>query len=195
MLEAGMSKLSADGSRYEGFEDGGALVIKYGDQIVIIAARHATTLAHTDCVNKYETWRRFFNTFTIKNATSSKPADDASRRIIGVWNLASGGVASGEYVFAANGNYQLTGGIGTSSTSSDDYYKYIHIKTYAFQGDGNYTIIGNQLTLKKRSMNPEQVQYRFEKVNHGGTGWKDRLYLLKTDPTLRSKYEVCYEKK
>lgn len=195
MLEAGMSKLSADGSRYDGFEDGAALVLKNGNQIVIIAARHTTMLAHTDCVNKYETWRRFFNSFTLKNAILSQVKDDPLKRIVGVWNLSSNGAASGEYVFAANGNYQLTGGLGTSSSSRDNYYEYIHIKTYAFQGDGSYSINGNQLLLKKRGTNSEQAQYRFEQVNHGGKGWKDRLYLLKTDPTLRTKYEVCYEKK
>lgn len=194
MLEAGMSKLSADGSRYDGFEDGGALVIKNGNQIVIIATRHTTMIAHTDCVNKYETWRRFFNSFTIKGANASATKDDPAMRIIGVWTLSGSGPASGEYVFAANGNYQLVGGLGTSTTSRDDYYKYIHIKTYSFQGDGSYSINGNQLDLKRQSNN-EQVQFRFEQVNHGGVGWKDRLYLLKTDPTLRTKYEVCYEKK
>ena len=117
MLEAGMSKLSADGSRYDGFEDGSALVIENGNQIVIIAARHTTTMAHTDCVNKYETWRRFFNSFTIKSASVSSNKEDAAKRIIGVWTLSSNGAASGEYIFAANGNYQLVGGIGTSSTS------------------------------------------------------------------------------
>ena len=194
MLEAGMSKLSADGSRYDGFEDGSALVIKTGDQIVIVATRHTTTLAHTDCVNKYETWRRFFNSFTVKNATISQMKDDPLKRIIGVWDLAASGAATGQYVFAANGNYQLVGGVGSSSTSRDDSYEYLHIKTYAFQGDGAYSVNGNQLYLKKRGHNAEQVQYRFEQVNHGGGGWKDRLYLLKTDPTLKTMYEVCYEK-
>lgn len=195
MLEAGMSKLSADGSRYDGFEDGTALVIRAGSEIVIIAARHTTLIAHTDCVNNYDTWRRFFNSFAVKNVTPARQTVDNSKRIVGVWTLSSAGVASGEYVFAANGNYQLVGGLGTSSTSQDDYYKYIHIKTYAFQGDGTYTISNNQLDLKKRGAATERVQFRFEQVNHGGTGWKDRLYLIKTDPTLHSKYEVCYEKK
>jgi hypothetical protein len=34
MLEAGMSKLSADGARYDGFEEGAALIVKAGAQIV-----------------------------------------------------------------------------------------------------------------------------------------------------------------
>ncbi|HEX5113118.1 MAG TPA: hypothetical protein VFV79_09740 [Saprospiraceae bacterium] len=196
MMEGAMSKLSADGSRYDGFEDGAALVIKTGDQIAIIAARHTTMLAHNDCLNKYETWRRFFNSFTVKNAVlPTKLKEEAATRIIGIWKLTGSGPALGEYIFAANGNYQLGGAVGTSYTTSDYNYEYLHIKTYAFQGDGDYSIEGNHLSFRKRGdSNPEQVQFRFEKVNHGNTGWKDRLYILKTDPALGSKYEVCYEK-
>jgi len=197
MVEAPMSKLSADGSRYDGFEDGAALVIKTGNQIVIIAARHTTMLAHIDCLNKYETWRRFFNSFTVNNAAiPKKTEEESSKRIIGIWTLMGSGPALGEYIFAANGNYQLAGAIGTSSTTTDYNYEYLHIKTYAFQGDGGYSMQGNQLAFRKRGdKNPQQVQFRFEKVNHGDTGWKDRLYMLKTDPTLGTRYEVCYERK
>jgi hypothetical protein len=152
-------------------------------------------LGHTDCINKYETWRRFFNSFAVKNATVPQMKDDPLNRIVGVWTLASSGAASGQYIFAANGNYQLVGGIGSSSTSRDDNYEYVHMKSYAFQGDGAYSLNGNQLSLKKQGSTTEQVQYRFEQVNHGGAGWKDRLYLLKTDLTLRTTYEVCYERK
>lgn len=197
MMEAPMSKLSADGSRYDGFEDGAALVIRTRNQMAIIAARHTTMLAHIDCLNKYETWKRFFNSFTVKNVTVAKDTEEeSSKRIIGRWELTGSGPALGEYIFAANGNYQLAGAIGTSSTTTDYNYEYLHIKTYAFQGDGSYSMEGNQLSFRKHGdKNPERVQYRFEKVNHGNTGWKDRLYMLKTDPTLGSKYEVCYEKK
>jgi hypothetical protein len=41
---------------------------------------------------------------------------------------------------------------------------------------------------------PEQRKFRFEEVNHGGTGWKDRVYLLSHDPTTGELNEVCYEK-
>jgi hypothetical protein len=196
LMEAPMSKISADGSRYDGFEDGGALVIKAGSQIVMVAVRHATVLAHNDCLNKYETWKRFFNTFTVKKADiPQRIEEESSKRIVGVWKLISNGPALGEYVFAANGNYQLAGAIGTSSTTRDDYFKYIHIKSYAFEGDGSFSIQGNQLYFSKRGdKDPEQVQFRFEKINHGDTGWKDRLYMLKTDPVLGGKYEVCYER-
>lgn len=198
MMEAPMSKLSADGSRYDGFEDGAALVIKADNQIAIIAARHNTSMmAHNDCLNQYETWRRFFNSFTIQNAVvpQNPEATTTPQRIVGVWKLTGNGPALGEYVFAANGNYQLTGAIGTSRTTTDDRYEYLHLKTYAFEGDGSYSITGNELSLKKRGdTNAEQIQFRFEKVNHGNTGWKDRLYLLKKDPTLGSVYEVCYER-
>lgn len=197
MMEAPMSKLSADGSRYDGFEDGAALVIKTNNQMVIIAARHTTMLAHNDCLNKYETWRRFFNSFTVNNAAVPKHGEEeSSKRIIGIWALTVSGPALGEYVFAANGNYQVAGAIGSSSTTTDYNYEYLHIKTYAFQGDGSYSLQGNQLSFRKRGVkNSEQVYFRFEKVNHGDTGWNDRLYMLKTDPTLRTKYEVCYERK
>lgn len=196
MMEAPMSKVSADGSRYDGFEDGSALVIKAGLQIVIVAARHGTMMAHNDCLNKYETWKRFFDTFTVKNAAIPRRVEEEpSNRIVGIWKLTSNGPALGEYVFAANGHYQLAGAIGTSSTTRDDYFKYIHIKTYAFQGEGSFLIKDNQLYLTKHGdKDPEEIQFRFEKVNHGGSGWKDRLYMLKTDPVLGGKYEVCYER-
>ncbi len=196
MLQAPMSKLSADGSRYDGFEDGVALVINAGNKTAIISARHNTSMmAHNDCLNKYETWLRFFNSIHINNAVTAKPAEEpVSKRIIGVWTLTGNGVVSGEYVFAANGNYQLGGGIGSSSTSADDRYKYLHLTTYAFKGDGSYSIHNNQLHLKKAGTT-EVAQFRFDKVNHGGTGWNERIHLLKVDPTNRKEYEVCYEKK
>jgi len=197
MMQASMDKLSADGSRYDGFEDGTALVIKNGNKIGLISARHNTSMmGHNDCLNKYETWLRFLNSISLKTATALKPTEEpAAKRIIGVWKVSSNGPALGEYVFAANGNYQLTGGIGTSSTSSDDRYEYLHLTTYAFKGDGNYSINGNQLKLMKRGDNaPEQMRIRFEKINHGGTGWNDRIQMLKRNSTDGKEYEVAYEK-
>ena len=195
MLEAPMSKPSADGSRYEGFEDGVALVINTGSKTAIISVRHNTSMmAHNDCLNKYETWLRFFNSLYINNGVPAQQADEpASKRIIGVWTITGHGVASGEYVFAANGNYQLAGGVGTSRTSADDRYEYLHLSTYAFKGDGSYTIHNNQLQLKKSGAT-DVAQFRFDKVNHGGTGWNERIHLLKVDPTNKKEYEVCYEK-
>ena len=151
------------------------MIVKAGAQIVIISVRHnSSMMGHNDCRRKYETWRRFFNSFTVKNAGVTKNEEDISQRIVGRWTMSEAG-ASGEYIFAANGNYAFVGAIGTSSTSSDYNYKYLHIKTYAFQGDGSYSIAGNQLTTRKRGVNsPEHVGFRFEKVNKGGGGWKDR---------------------
>jgi hypothetical protein len=190
MMEAGMKKLSADGSRYDGFEDGAAMVVKAGTQIAIISVRHNSSLmAHGDCHRKYNTWRRFFNSFNVKNAPVQKNEEDPAQRIIGSWSMAESG-ATGQYVFAANGNYAFYGAIGTSSTSRDYNYEYLHIKTYAFQGDGSYSINNNQLRLQKRGTT-EQAQFRFEKANYGGTGWKDRLWIL-----TKGKFgenEVCYE--
>ena len=51
----------------------------------------------------------------------------------------------------------------------------------------------NQLTLKKRgAKSVEKIPIRFESVNHGGTGWKDRLYMMGKD--VAGEYEVSYER-
>lgn len=98
-----------------------------------------------------------------------------------------------DYIFAANGNYQHGGAIGTSTTTSDFNYNYIHYKNYSFEGDGSYSIAGNRLMLRKKtSTNPETVQIRFEKSNRGGAGWTDRVYMLQKDAA--GEFEVCYEK-
>jgi hypothetical protein len=197
VITASMNKLSADGSRFDGYEDGSAMVIKNANSVAIISIRHNTAMmAHNDCVNKYETCARFFNSFTVNNAIIPQKTEEApSKRIIGVWKLNAQGPAVGEYVFAANGNYQLVGAIGTSSTTSDYRYEYLHLTSYAFKGDGSYSINGNQLKLMKRSDNkPELQRIRFEKVNHGGTGWKDRMHMLKTSAVDGKEYEVSYEK-
>lgn len=193
MMEAGMSKLSADGSRYDGFEDGAALVVRAGARIAIISVRHnSSLLAHGDCVRKYEYWRRFFNSFAVKNVVVTRNAEeDPAQRIVGRWSMAESG-ATGEYIFAANSNYAFIGAIGSSYTTRDYNYEYLHTKTYAFQGDGSYSIAGSQLTLKKRGSQPEQMRFRFDKVNRGGTGWKDRIYLLTTGRFGEN--EVSYEK-
>jgi hypothetical protein len=193
MIQAGMSKLSADGSRYDGFEEGSAMVVKAGSQIGIISIRHNTSfMGHTDCIRKYETMRRFFNSFTIRNVAITKKEEDAAQQIIGSWSMAEAG-AAGEYVFAANGNYAFYGALGSISTSQDYNYEYLHIKTYSFQGDGSYLIAGNQLTLKKYDRDPEPIRFRFEKVNHGGTGWKDRVWMSTKNKVGET--EVCYEKR
>jgi hypothetical protein len=191
MMEAVMGKPSADGARYDGFEDGGALVVKLGNQIVIVSVRHNNgLLAHIECNQKYEYWKRFFNSFTVKKAPVAKDAAPDAKRIIGKWTLAESG-AVGDYVFAANGNYGRIGAVGSTSTSSDTRYDYLHITSYAFSGDGSYTLTGNKLTLKKRGGATEQAQVRFDNVNHAGTGWKDRLHMLTTGSSglNESRYE------
>jgi hypothetical protein len=118
---------------------------------------------------------------------------NAAERIVGVWSQ-SGGGAIGDYVFAANGHYAVASGLGSSSTSRDDRYEHLHIRSHAWSGDGTYAISGWQLLFRGRDGDePQRVPFRFEQVNHGGTGWKDRLWLLKTDEHGRS--EVCYEQK
>jgi hypothetical protein len=192
MKEAAMSTTSADG-RYH-LEEGVVLVIKAGSQVAIVAVRHRGTLAHNDCQNKYETWRRFFNSFTVKGAArAGLDAADPAQRIVGVWSQ-SGGGAIGDYIFAANGHYAFAGGLGSSSTSRDDRYEYLHIRSHAWDGDGTYAIAGSQLTLSPRGGNrPEKVQFRFEQVNRGGAGWTDRLWLLKRDSV--GEVEIGYDKK
>ncbi|HZI54349.1 MAG TPA: hypothetical protein VFD56_11615, partial [Chitinophagaceae bacterium] len=190
MKSAAMNMTGGDG-RYN-LEEGVAMVVKTGSQVVIISGRHnSSTLGHRDCEIKYDTWPRFFNSFTVKNTDIPKNTDDAGARIIGAWSQTESG-ASSEYVFAANGHYALVGAIGSTFTSSDINYEYLHIKTYAFRGDGNYSISGNQLTLKKNG-GIETFMFRFEQVNHGGVGWKDRICFLKTDAHGQS--EVRYEKR
>jgi hypothetical protein len=136
----------------------------------------------------------FFNSFTIKNFEAPKNSvSEVSKRIVGDW-ISIGGSALNEYLFAANGNYQYIGAYATTTKTTDAYYEYTHINTSSFKGDGSYSIKGDQLIFTKYGQKEgEQYQFRFEKVNHGGTGWKDRLYMLKTDNL--GTYEVCYEKK
>ncbi|MEQ1763091.1 MAG: hypothetical protein ABL984_08105 [Pyrinomonadaceae bacterium] len=193
LMEAGMRKPSSDGTRYDGFEDGAAFVIKAGAEIAVIAARHNTSLlGHSDCFKSYDRWRRFFNSFAVRNIPGQAGTNSPAARIIGRWSMSESG-ASGEYVFAANGNYALVGALGTASTSSDINYDYLHIKTYAFPGDGSYAISGTQLTLRRRGGSAEQVRIRFEQVNHGGVGWVDRIQMLKRD--AQGETEVAYEKR
>ena len=108
--------------------------------------------------------------------------------------MALGSTALTEYIFAANGNYKFIGVGGSTTTRSDANYDYIYIKTSAFTGDGSYAVTNNQLTIKGRGARPEQIPIRFDKVNHGGTGWKDRIYMRKISSGDGKEYEVCYEK-
>lgn len=190
-MEAPVKKVRADGYYYD-YEDGIAWVIGVGKQIVIIAARHNRLLA-CECHRKYNLWKRFFKSFNIKNVTVPKnTSEDAAKRIVGVWKTAESMVIS-DYVFAANGNYQHGGAIGSSSSSRDQYFEYIHMKSYSFEGDGSYSIANNLLSLKKRgAQEVEKRPIRFEKVDHGGTGWKERMYLMGRD--VAGEFEVGYEK-
>jgi hypothetical protein len=190
-MEAAMSTTAADG-RYH-LEEGVAVVIKAGAPIVIIGARHnSSVLAHDRCT-RYEGWPRFLASFRVKNATPPAHADeDPSSRIIGRWVMTESR-ASGEYVFAANRQYQFSGAIGTSYTTSERDHDIIYTTTSAFQGDGSYSVSGHRLTINPRAAgSPEEMSLRFVKINRGGSGWKDRLYLRKND--ANGEYEVGYEK-
>jgi hypothetical protein len=192
MIEAPMSITDA-ANRYQ-IEEGGAVVVKTGSQITIISVRHNSGLmAHDGCRNNYNTWPRFFNSFTVKNISSLPVNEDVSKRIVGVWTNSGAGVAA-DYTFAANGHYQSLSGVGATTVTTDYYSKYITTKSSAFQGDGTYSINGNQLTMLGRGDNsPEQIKVRFEKVNKGGTGWTDRIYLLRRNVTDGKEYEVYYD--
>lgn len=194
MIEGNVSKARPDGYYYD-YEDGTAMVVSFGNQVAIISGRHNRLIA-CNCYNQYEGWRRFFNSFTVKNQPASKNADSATaKRIIGSWMTMGSGAAT-EYILAANGNYQFIGGFGSSSTQTRGNDDYLVLKGSAWQGDGKYVIRGDQITFTRRGdAKPEQARFRLEKVNHGGTGWNDRLYMRKTDATNGKEYEVCYERR
>jgi hypothetical protein len=194
MMEANVSKMRPDGYYYD-YEDGSAMVVSFGKQIAIISGRHNRLIA-CNCYNQYEGWRRFFNSFTVKNQQPSKIADSSTaKRIIGSWMTMGSGAAT-EYILAANGNYQFMGAYGSTSTQTRGNEDYLLVKGSAWQGDGKYTVRGDQITFTRRgNSKPEQVRFRFEKVNHGGTGWNDRLYMRKISPDNGQEYEVCYEKR
>jgi|GEM_PF-2684112 len=191
MMEAPMHKMRPDGYYYD-YEDGAVLVIGNGKQITVIAGRHNRLMA-CFCNHQYEYWRRFFNSFTVKNAILPKTLPEpVSKRIIGDW-MSMGGSALSEYIFAANGNYQFIGAFATTTKTTSGGYEYLNIRTSGFKGDGAYTFKGNQLTFRKHGgKQTEQVTFRFDKVNRGGLGWKDRLFMYKKDQV--GEYEVGYEK-
>lgn len=194
MMEANVSKARPDGYYYD-YEDGAAMVVSFGNQVAIISGRHNRLIA-CNCYNQYEGWRRFFNSFTIKDQKAAENAgSETAKRIIGSWMTMGSGAAT-EYILAANGNYQFVGGFGSSSTQTRGNEDYLLVKGSAWQGDGKYTIKGDQIIFTRRGdSKPEQVRFRFEKVNHGGTGWNDRLYMRKIQADNGQEYEVCYEKR
>jgi len=195
MIEAPMHRQRPDGYYYD-YEDGSVWVIGLsGKQITVITGRHNREIA-CFCFHQYEYWRRFFNSFTVKGQEPAKGAEqDAAKRILGDW-MALGATALTEYIFAANGNYQFIGAGGTTSRTSDAYYEYIYLKVSSFTGDGSYSIKNGNIIFKDRGdSKTEQVPFRFEMVNHGGTGWKERLYMRKIGLSDGKEYEVCYEKR
>lgn len=190
MMEGDMNATNAAGQYIT--ESGAALILKLQNEIVIIAVRHNPgLLGHISCNNNYNTMRRFFNTLAIKNVSVTKPVTDANG-IVGLWKTAEN-MSVSDYVFAANGNYQYGGAIGSSTSTSDDRYVYIQNKAYSFEGDGSYTLTDNVLQLKPRRGSIESKFIRFDQVNHGGTGWKYRLWMRSTG--VGGENEVRYEKK
>jgi hypothetical protein len=181
MTEAEMSK---EGAAYGAFQNGAALIVKAGSQLVVIAVRHPTLMsAHRECWVRYETWRRFFNSFTVRNTPIVREAEgELATRIVGRWAVTEG-LAVKEHVFAANGAYASGGAFGSSASGA----------VAGVSGDGRYSVVGDQLIMSRPGGTAEQVRFRFERVNRGGTGWTDRLRMLKKDAFGEN--EVSYERR
>jgi hypothetical protein len=180
MAEAEMTK---EGGELGGIQQGAALTVKAGSQIIIIAALHATLMPdHRRCWATYATWGRFFTSFTVRNTPTVRATEgELSRRIVGTWTMTEG-LAVGEYMFAADGTYSSGGAFGglASGAVSD------------VSRTGGYALTGEQLVMRSRAGTTTTVRVRFDRVNHGGTGWKDRLYMLKRD--AQGENEVPYER-
>ena len=102
-------------------------------------------------------------------------------RIVGRWTLTEGG-AVGDYTFAGNGRYSY-GGVGASSGQHP----------VGFDGDGSYSASGSRLTMVRRGVPAQEVAIRFVQVNQGGTGWTERLCMVKTD-AMGMENEACYRR-
>ncbi len=191
MIEAPMQKPRPDGYYFD-YENGQVLVISLGGQIAVIAGRHERGEMVCFCKYQYDYWNQFFNSFTARNIASQKSNAEDVKRFVGSWQ-SMGGNALTKYIFAANGRYQFIGAYTTTSRISRDM---IEMRTSGFTGDGSYSVNGNKLTTTHDNDKNKRdvVQYRMEKVNHGGTGWKDRLYILDKSVVDGKLYEVCYEK-
>jgi hypothetical protein len=181
MMEAEMTK---EGGEFGGIQHGAVLIVKAGSQIVIMPVLHASLMSdHRGCWATYATWRRFFNSFTVRNTPiASETEDELSRRIVGRWAMTEG-LAVGEYEFAADGTYTSGGTFGSATT----------LAVIDGSSDGGYALAGDQLIMSRPPGITEQVRLRFDRVNHGGTGWTDRLYMLKKD--AGGEYEVSYERR
>jgi hypothetical protein len=181
MMEAEVTK---DGGEFGGILEGAALTVKAGSQIVMMWALHKPLMTgHRPCWATYATWRRFFNSFTVRNTPIVKiEPGELSRRIVGRWATAQGRVASGELVFAPNGTYTSDVAIGGPQSGA----------IAGTSRASGYSLTGDQLSMRPPRGTEEVVRVRFDRVNHGGTGWKDRLWMLKKD--MYGENEVSYER-
>ncbi|MFL5788518.1 MAG: hypothetical protein ACJ748_10735 [Flavisolibacter sp.] len=192
MIEAEMKKKRPDGYYYD-YENGQIIVIGAGNKKAVIQARHNRGEMTCFCNYSYDHWDRFFDSFTINNVSPEKQdRKNDAKRIVGTWG-AQGGSALTKYIFAGNGHYQF---IGAYSTTSLINYNTIELKTSGFKGDGTYSLKGDKLTTSKfvDKNNVDIMQYRFDQVNHGGTGWKDRVYLFTPKSFDGKPNEVRYER-
>jgi hypothetical protein len=179
MVEALMGKLNPDGASFAGFENGTAVVVGSGSRPALILARHSDLPGHVNCL-RYDGWRRFFNSFSLKNGPIAKAADDGAARIVGRWTAVESGAVGG-YVFAAGGTYAY-GGAALGSRQWAD-----------LEAGGSYSVSGSRLTMVRRGTQAEQVVIRFVQVNQGGTGWMDQLCMVKAD-AMGAENETCYRR-
>ena len=191
LIEAPMKRSRGDGYYYD-YEDGKLFVVKGGNKIAIVASRHER-LIRCECYHNYDRWNRFFNSFTIKNETGKKlTKEENEKNIVGIWQSFSTG-AIGDFLFAANGQFKVDGALGSVSSTKDERYEYIQYKVSSFQGDGKYSVDGDEIIMQRRgSSEVERAKFRFAKANMGGAGWKERLVVIKNGVT--GLYEVSYDR-
>lgn len=190
MMESSMTRQR--GEQYD-HEDGGIIAFKFGNKLGIVSIRHEPIGLYCECKKNFNTWARFLNTFTMKGFTPAASSQSPSSMIVGSWMLMQGRTLN-NYVFAANGRYQNFTGYG-------DYVKVdantIASRSTVFKGDGKYSINGNTVTLNADAGNQRQTfRVRFEKVNKGGKGWTDRIYIFNEKPVAvgMQPFESCYER-
>jgi len=190
MVDAEMSMESAAGFHPE---RGVAVAIQVGDSFAIIVARHNDfSIAHGNCYGKYDYWPRFFDSFEIATTASSTERESLESRLIGAWHSEDGGPAMRTYLFRDDGTYLESGGVGTTSVSSDERFEYTTHTSYSSDGDSRFSVDGELLTFRPHGGDAEEARIQLVQVNDGGEGWRDQLRLLKSDAA--GPYEVKLER-
>jgi hypothetical protein len=190
MMQGSMTR--PRGEQYD-YEEGAVAVLKLGNKLGVVTIRHESTGLYCQCKKEYNTWARFLNSFTMQGFTPAPPPQKISSMIVGSWMLMQSATLN-NYVFAANGRYQIFNGYG-------DYVKIdagtIASRSTIFKGNGKYSISGNTVTLiPDATSQPQALRVRFEQVNVSGKGWTDRIYIFNPKPVAAGMkpYESCYER-